>query len=249
EVHAEETITINFSACTYDRYWIGDEQEHYTDSGGWGYYPFYINLFWEARTYAVISTNEENDTVQMFIMNPDEDGNWYYLRADFEAVCSPDQIAYLISAFSYIEIEEEEKKGGLIRGIIGSILFVAGAWLFYHGAGNAAEFLWQMAYLAVGITAGNLIEAEFTKMYEQMAAENEAQNQQAKEEAMAEAARENRTDLSFTYDYYDKLEPINPYASGLFNPARKSQTSANPYTVGGEYWQPHTKLINQRDIL
>ena len=251
EVSADEEIDIDFAACTYDRYYIGETEDYYKvpDETGYyysGYMPFYVNLFWETRTHVINSENPVNNEIGMF--ENDGSGN-YFLRVNFQYFASPDEISYLFSAFSYVEIEEEEKKGGFIRGIIGMTLFVAGAWLFFTGLTTAAKFTWRMAAWAVGWTAKILYSQEMQAMYDEMMDAQEVAQEAAMAEAKAEAIANNRADLSYTFDYYDKLEPINPFEAGVFMPLSRVSSGSNPYTVGGEYWQPHTKLVNQRDIL
>ena len=249
-VHADEEISINYTLVEYDRYYIGDEEEDYRVYDPYGYYtnayaPYYVNLFWDTRTYVVNAYDPVNNEIGMYEYYDGE----YFLRVNFQYFASPDELSYMISAFSYVEIEEEEKKGGLIRGIIGIVLFVAGAWLFYHGATTASEFLWRMGAAALGMTAKHLYQDKLTAEYnEMMIAKNDLAAITA-QEAKEDAFRDNRTDLSFTPDYYDKIEPINPYAEGLFLPLNSCTSGSSMYSVGGEYWEPQTKLVNQRDIL
>jgi len=247
-VTTEEVVDINFALCTYDRYYIGEDESFYKeedDHNITSWKPYYVNLLWRAREEVVKSEDPVNNEIGMFEFENGE----YFLRVEFEQFANPDEISYLFSSFSYVEVEEEEGGGGFIRGIIGAILFVAGAWLFYHGAKNTTQFLWKMATVVVGLTARKLVASEFEEMYAQMFAEKEAQQKLAMEEAMEEARRNNKVDIGFDYDFWDKYEPSNVFETGSYNPLTDSSFGSNPYTVGGEFWNPHTKLINEREIL
>ena len=246
-ITVREVMDLNFAACTYDRYYICDEEDCYKPEdeliSGWA--PYYINLFWMAREEVIEPENPINNHIGMF----ESDGSEYFMRVDFEHYVTPDEIAYLISNFSYIEIEEKEKKGGFIRGIIRAIVFVFGGFLFFTGFTGSATFLWKMATTAIRVIGRGLIKAEYKEMYMQMMAEAEAIQKQAMEQAQLEAAIENRTDISYNYDFWDKFETKNPYELGVYNPLSKSSVRENPYTVGGEFWKPHLKLNNEREIL
>ncbi len=251
-IEADEEIDINYAACTYDRYYIGDTEDYYMTYDPYGYYtnayaPYYVNLFWATRKSVLNSENPVNNEIGMF--EHEAGSNEYFLRVKFQEFASPDEIAYLFSAFSYVEIEEEEKKGGFIRGIIGAILYVVGAYLFFCGATTAAQFLWKMAAVVVGVAAKQLYIDKMEASYDEMMAAQEDAYQAQMQEQKQEAFSNNRADLSYTFDYYDKLEPINPFEAGAYMPLNSCASSSNPYSVGGEYWQPHTKLVNQRDIL
>jgi hypothetical protein len=177
------------------------------------------------------------------------DGGSYYLRVEFEQFNSPDEIAYLISNFSYVEIEEKDINGTFIVGLIRVILFVAGGFLFFFGFVGTGVFMWKMATTVISIVIRELKKNEMEELQAELLAEAEVLQQQAMEKAQLEAAIDNTTDLSYNYDFWDKYENKNPFALGTYDSLSMCRSAENQFTVGGEYWDPHTKLINKKEIL
>jgi hypothetical protein len=83
---------------------------------------WYVNLFWEGREHAIAPTmNPELDAYGMFRQG--NDGNWYLDVENFRK-SSPDVGSYFLGQFSRVDVDEEERRGGLfgiIAGIIGAV--------------------------------------------------------------------------------------------------------------------------------
>jgi len=253
----QEEIEINWTGLNWNRYACYDEFgeptsdcgcNQYEDDLGWTH-PDEPELdkksfrtdFWFARDELVEQNDPINGIVGMFV----EWDGLYYLREDFEQIATPDEIAYLISNFSYIEGKTEQESVTFIQGLIRLIANLFGAFLFFVGFTNTAQFMWSLTANVIGGIGKGLAIDKAEEIMEQ-AAKNAEEEAKARAEAeMLIAAQDNAIGLASANDITVMLQykNKNPFALGFYNPLMESKDiQTNVYSVGGEFWNPHTKL-------
>jgi hypothetical protein len=180
-----------------------------------------------------------NDEVNIFEYSPAMES--WYLRADFEQNATPDEIAYLISKFSRLQAYTVEDSDELIKGIIGLVVFVAGAALAFV-TGGVTVFLIRMAWEMLGFIYKKHQLAELEDSRKKMAILQQQRQAEMRDQAKLEAAIDNTMNL----DIDSQGDTFNPYATGLFNPfVVELDLPKNDFAYGGEYYSPHNKLIKE----
>jgi len=200
---------------------------------------YYSSDFWVGRDFMLEAKDPINDEVNIFEFSPVM--NFWYLRADFEQNATPDEIAYLISQFSTLQAYTVQEYGGLLKGIIGLIGFVAGAALAFV-TGGTTRFLMRMSWQMLGFVNKNHQLAALKDSSQKMAMLQKQKQLEMTNQAILEAAIDNTINL----DIDSQGDIINPYAAGLFNPfVVELDLPKNDFTYGGEYYSPHNKLIKE----
>jgi len=234
-ITCEEDVDIFYTLLIYDRYYLGDLLEDYSWFDSMTAYPYrapyYVNLFWDSRDAAIVAEDHVNNDIEMYQL----DAGWYWMRTDFESYASPDEIAYLISAFTYIDAYTEEEDFGIIRGMINAVFTVIGAWLFYHGATQSATFFWKMAGAAIIVTTKGLVRDEMQAQFEQQVIANEAAMQDQMDQQKAEAARNNKFDFGELEEFGVAYATPSPYSDNSFLPLSQTPLGFSPFGLGGEY--------------
>ena len=200
---------------------------------------FYSSNFWLGRNSVLQVMDPINEQKHLFEFS--EAFDYWYLRADFDQIGTPDEIAYLISQFSTLQAYTIEEGGGLLKGIIGMIGFVAGAALAYV-TGGTTTFLLRMSWEMLGFVNKQHQISAIEDANRQMATIQEQKQMEMANQAVMEAAIDNVINL----DINNQDDIVNPYAIGLFNPfAVELDLPKNDFAYGGEYYSPHKKLIKE----